>query len=147
MKNLEEYKQFLEELKGKESLFYTISGMPIPAVRTTANQKYSCPYYKRYKEWKEHASNEVIAAVLQKFGKMIKIDAEILLAAKFYIWKNKKGKCGDVDNYIKSVMDSLGLSKVVKNDILVKLLQEVEVIRTDTEEEQRVEVEAYWNAV
>lgn len=144
MMNLEEYSQFLEELKNKGSLSYTVSGRPVPAVRTTTMQKFSDPYYKKYKIWKDHASACAIAASLSRYGKIIAVGTEVLILARFYIYKNKKGKCGDVDNYIKSVMDSLGLSKIINNDILVKTLQEVKVIRTDTEEEERSEVEIYW---
>ena len=82
----------------------TIPGRPVPYVRTTQKAKYTQKSYLRYKNYKQFVQmqvrNQYKGAVLKG---SIDIGINVFLTGK----TTPMGNDGDLDNYIKGILDSL----------------------------------------
>jgi Holliday junction resolvase RusA-like endonuclease len=95
----------------KKTARFNIEGRPVPYVRTTQKQKFKDKAYSRYCDFK----NLVIWEFRRQckgvfFSKDIEVAVKCCLKGK----STPMGKDGDVDNYLKAVLDSL--NKVAYQD-------------------------------
>jgi Holliday junction resolvase RusA-like endonuclease len=98
--------------KGSEVLHVIIKGRPIPFVRTTQKQKFVDERYKRYQVYKQLVQISTRNQFKGSFG-----DSKLVVSINVYLSGSgvfKMGADGDIDNYIKSILDSL--NKLVFND-------------------------------
>lgn len=110
----------------------TVPGRAIPAVRMTQRSKFT-PRARRYLAYK----NQVAWIAKAGFnGKITKRDVGI----KMDVYLNG-GNQGDVDNYFKSIADSL--NKVVYEDDRQVKEMFARKIECDSDKEERVEVTVY----
>ena len=117
---------------GKESASFTVPGRAIPAVRMTQRSKFT-PRAQRYLAYK----NKVGWVARQHMqGKPTK--EPVCVEIKVYL---HRGVQGDVDNYFKSIADSL--NKVVYQDDRQIRKIKASKIECESEEEERVEVRVY----
>ena len=89
----------------------TIPGRPVPYVRTTQKAKFASKSYARYRDYKQfiqiHAKNQFKQPVIEGY---VKISINVYLNGKSV----PMGNDGDIDNYIKSILDSL--NKIIFKD-------------------------------
>ena len=111
---------------------FTVPGRAVPAVRMTQRSKYT-RRAKRYLAYK----NQVGWIARQHFkGKPTK--APVAVEVKIYL---HRGVQGDVDNYFKSIADSL--NKIIyKDDRQIKMIK-ASKIECISEDDERVEVKVY----
>jgi len=110
---------------------FTVPGRAIPAVRMTQRSKYSKPA-QRYLRYKSQ-----IGWVARQHFKGSPISGPVAVNVKLYL---SGGNQGDIDNYFKSVTDSL--NQIVYDDdrqIKAMIARKIECEKED----QRVEVEIY----
>lgn len=80
------------------SYVLTVPGRPVPAVRMTQKGKFVKPEAARYLEYKEKVG------WIARFGGIKKINGNIAVRCRFYV---KGGHMPDIDNLLKSILDSL----------------------------------------
>jgi Holliday junction resolvase RusA-like endonuclease len=103
-------------MKQKTAIF-SIEGRPIPYVRTTQKQKFKDKAYRRYCDFK--------SLVIWEYRRQCKdmyFNKNIEVAVKCYL-KGKStpmGKDGDVDNYLKAVLDSLNKVAYPDDRLIIK---------------------------
>lgn len=127
------------KLQAKTTLAVLIPGRPVPAVRTTGKQMWKDPRYAKYHEYKERVSNRIIGEAFAEFEHMPYTEGQVTIKCDVYI---QGGVFGDVDNYLKSCLDSIQLSRLIKNDKQV-IQAEVERHKSNSEEE-RMEIKISW---
>ena len=126
-------KQNIEKITANpiiNELKITVLGRPVPAVRTTQMKKFIDPNYKRYNIYKKRIAAYIEGAMLAQLGKCIQIPEKVPVTLSDIIITTGKGRDGDLDNYLKSIMDSIQLSGIVKNDTQIKCVTNIRVERS-----------------
>ena len=113
-------------------LEFTVPGRPIPAVRMTQRSKFT-PRARRYLAYKQQ-----VGWTARQHFKGQPTDKPVCVEIKIYL---HKGIQGDVDNYFKSIADSL--NKIVyKDDRQIKMIK-ASKIECSSKDDERVEVRVY----
>jgi len=87
----------------------TIQGRPIPFKRTTQRQKWVDKSYHKYRDYKTHVRDTISEAVDGSFeGATVRVSVNVYLSGGGMF---SMGRDGDIDNYIKTALDSM--NKVV----------------------------------
>jgi len=117
---------------GKELASFTVMGRAVPAVRMTQRSKFTLRA-QRYLRYKSH-----IGWTARQHFRGSPTKEPVAVETKIYL---KGGNQGDVDNYFKSVADSL--NKIVyKDDRQIKMIK-ASKIECNSKEDERVEVRVY----
>lgn len=110
---------------------FTVPGRAIPAVRMTQRSKYSKPA-QRYLAYKGH-----VGLIARQHMQGIPTSDPVAVSVNVYL---SGGNQGDIDNYFKSITDSL--NKVIyEDDRQVKVMKARKI--ECKKEDQRVEVTVY----
>lgn len=83
-------------------LIATIPGNPIPAVRMTTRGKFCNPNALRYLAYKEEVGMIVLSMCKKQNWNITDKNLQIYMEIKL-----KDKRCGDIDNYFKSITDSM----------------------------------------
>lgn len=110
---------------------FTVPGRCIPAVRMTQRSKYT-KQAKRYLQYKQS-----VAMIARFKYKNPPIKDKVHVRLKIYL---SGGNQGDIDNYFKSVTDSL--NKIIYEDDRQIAKADIDKIECEKDDE-RVEVEVY----
>jgi len=112
-----------------------VPGRPVPYVRTTQKAKYTQKSYHRYADYKKfvqiHAMNQYKGPLIEGY---CKVSINVYLTGKTV----PMGNDGDLDNYVKGILDSL--NKIIFKDDR----QVVSIIankRPDTNERVEIQIE------
>ena len=113
----------------------TIKGRPVPYVRTTQKAKYVSKSYKRYYDYKLYVQTILKSAYKSPpLEDYIHVTVNVFLCGK----TAPMGRDGDIDNYIKSILDSA--NKILFKDDRQVISIEANKIKSNDE---RVEIEFY----
>lgn len=119
----------MQSTQNKNRLFFVVPGHPIPAVRMTQMTKWTDPRAQRYLGYKLLIKEIAGLKAKGMFFEHARVNIKV-----FY-----KGRGGDVDNYIKSVLD--GCNEVIWKDDIGVLFASCEKCKVAEEALERVEVE------
>lgn len=107
-----------------------VPGRPVPAVRMTQKSMFTNKYAKRYLDYKRH-----VGLIARRDYKGKPIDEKVAVSLSIYLCG---GNQGDIDNYFKSITDSL--NKIIYKDD--RQVAEADIRKIECEkDEERIEVE------
>lgn len=86
-------------------IMFTVPGRPVPAVRMTQKSKFVDPVAQRYLSYRE------LVGWTARTKIKIPITGSVVVAVALIF---KKGHTGDIDNYVKSILD--GCNKIAWKD-------------------------------
>lgn len=112
-----------------------IPGRPVPYVRMTQRGKYVKENAKRYLTYKDAIK---YIAMSQIKGEIETENVKVIVRVYLHGKKAPMGNDGDIDNYIKSAMDSLNGIAYKDDRQVVKVYGEKQPCRAD---EERMEIE------
>lgn len=112
---------------------FSVPGRAVPAVRMTQKSMYVNKYAKRYLQYKK-----LVAWAARASYKKQPVKSNVGITLNVYL---KGGRQGDIDNYFKSVTDSL--NKIIYEDD--RQVREINArkIECESKEEERAEVVVY----
>ena len=123
-----------------ESLTFQILGRPVPAVRTTGKQMFKDPRYKKYSNYKDRIRDVVWGKVLEKYGKVIQVKCPFKISGIICVHQH----LGDIDNYLKSILDGLQKSKFIKNDKQCNGIEKLYLYPVDSEDKEGIVFTMTW---
>lgn len=112
---------------------------PVPAVRTTQKKKWVDPNFKRYLQYKDRIKSSIQEVLYKTVGKLITISEDVKVSLEDVFIYIKGKRTGDIDNYLKTIMDSIQYSEIIVNDKQIKKVFNLEIKEVETEEEQGVD--------
>jgi len=156
MKTPQEYEKYYNDITNNwKQLDLTFTGRAMPQPRLNARSKFA-GYYNpglqrkasNYKAYSREITNQFVEQMLLQHGKMFKIpdNSPIIASMDFYLIPARGGG-GDLDNYIKAILDILRNTGLFKNDVKVISLQDCNKITVKFTENQRSRVKLYWQDI
>lgn len=153
IKTPQEYKLFYEDLMSNwHKLEFTFTGRAMPQPRLNKNSRWAGKYNPalqrksdNYTAYTRDIQGQFVEQMLLQYGKMFKIpDTSPILASMDFYLAPVRGGGGDLDNYIKAILDILRNTGLFKNDVKVISLQDCNKIPVDYPEDQQSRVKLYW---
>ena len=153
MKTPQEYNEFYQDIINNwQQIGFTFTGRAMPQPRLNARSRFAGKWNPglqkkadNYMAFQRDVESQFIQQMLTQYGKMFKIpdNSRIILNADFYLAPHR-GRQGDIDNFVKSILDILKNAGLFKDDVMVISLQDCNKIPVKFPENQQSRIMLFW---